>query len=155
MRETYQNIFNIVIVVFILGLSTLLFFQQKTLNQLKNPQTGKADTSQINRDQEYSKANVRAIAGRLVSLSGNTLTIEADMPDWKKMKEPRDSSKINLTYKKNYTVTVDDKTQFSGNKLDSIKIGDTISVVSKELVYDTEKLTAVFIMSPNSTMPGS
>lgn len=36
------------------------------------------------------------------------------------------------------------------NKLDSLKAGDTIEVASKELVYQTDKLTAIFIVSPSA-----
>ena len=150
MRETYQNILNIIVIIFILGSSILLYSQQKFLSQLKNAPTGEGNAAQIDRDQKTSEATVKFVSGRLVGLSGSTLTVEAELPDWEKMKEPRTDSNSTLTSKKTYTVTVDDKTQFSANKLDALKVGDTIGVASKELIYETNKLTAVLIMSPSS-----
>lgn len=154
MRETYQNILNIVVIIFIIGSSVLLFSQQKIISQFKKANKSattavSANTSQIDRDQKTSESTVNTISGKLVSVSGNILTVEAELTDWKKMKEPRDASKPAPKYKKTYTVTVDDKTNFSANKLDSLKAGDTIQVASKELVYQTDKLTAVFVMSPS------
>jgi hypothetical protein len=155
MRETYQNILFAIIIIFLIALTALFFSQQKTIRELStllNGQTNtaevaKANVAQIERNQNNSEATVNSISGKLISISGNVLTVEAEMTDWKKMKELRNSSIPAPTYKKTYTVTVDDKTQFSTNKLDSIKVGDTMSVASKELVYQTDKLTAVFIMS--------
>lgn len=158
MRETYQNILFAVIIVFLVALAILFFNQQKAINKLSSALSGqsntapvaKANATQIDRDQKSSEAKVKFIEGRLISVSGNVLTVEADMPDWKKMKEPRTGSKTTLTYKKTYTVTINDKTQFMANKLDGIKAGDTIEVASNELVYQTDKLTAVFIISPSA-----
>jgi hypothetical protein len=157
MRETYQNILNVVVIIFIIGSSVLLFSQQKAISRLTGSQGSnnmassaiKANTALIDRDQKKSESTVNTISGKLVSVSGNVLTVEAELTDWKKMKEPRDASKPAPKYKKTYTVTVDEKTQFSANKLDSLKAGDTIQIASKELVYQTDKLTAVFIMSPS------
>ena len=168
MRETYQNILNVIIIVFLLAAAILFYNQQKNINQLssllKNQNnatssssiapSGEINVDKIDRDQKNSEAKVKAIGGTVVSISGNDLTVEADMPDWQKMKEPRGASKPVLTYKKTYTVTTDGKTQFSANKLDGIKTGDTIMVASKELVYQTDKLTAVLVASP-SALPSS
>jgi hypothetical protein len=167
MRETYQNILFAIIIIFLIVLAVLFFNQQKTINQyssiIKNQnsitQVGKnevkaVNVDQIDRDKKSSEASVKSIGGRVISVSGSVLTIEADMPDWQKMKEPKGASESDLTYKKTFIVTVDDKTQFMANKLDSIKAGDAIEVVSKELVYQTDKLTAVFVVSP-SALPAS
>jgi|GEM_PF-1655085 len=155
MEKNYQNIFNVVVVILIVALAAILFSQQKTINQLKKANgaaaTGKVNASQIDRDKKISETTVNSIQGKITGISGNTLTVEAVMPNWEKMKEPRDASTPAPTYKKTYTVTVDDKTKFFANNLDSLKVGDSIEVSSKELVYQTDKLTAVFVISPGTT----
>jgi hypothetical protein len=162
MRETYQNILNIILIIFILAAAILFYRQQKTINQLsnvlknqniaavvgKNAETKAAAVDPIDRAKIMLEANTKAIIGRLVSISENKLTVEADILDWQKMKEPRGASESAPTYKKTFTVTINTETKFTANKMDSLKAGDTIYVLSKEPVYQTDKLTAVEIASP-------
>jgi hypothetical protein len=155
MRETYQNILNAFIIIFILAAAILFYNQQKAINQLSSSSKNKDNVSQVEKNKatkgvtadlvDRAKMNLEAktkfIIGRLVSVSGNDLTVEADMPDLKKA----DSAS---SIKKTYLVTVNTETKFSANNMDGLKAGDTIYVSSKELVYQTDKLTAVEITSP-------
>jgi hypothetical protein len=153
MREAYQNILFAIVLVFLIALAILLYKQQKTIDQLSNVSKvplENANIAQIDRDQKNSEAKIKFIEGKLISVSGNVLVVEAQMPDWQKMKEPRDASKTDLTIKKIFTVTVSDKTQYLANKLDGIKAGDTVEVASNELVYQTDKLTAALVVSPSA-----
>jgi hypothetical protein len=157
MRENYQNILNIILIILLFLAGILFFTQQKAINRLSGLQSGKGavtiptvDTSKIDQDQKKVESTVKSVEGKALNISGNILTVEAELPDWKKMKETRDVSKNAPTRKKNYRVTVNEETKYSNNKLEAIKAGDTIGVVSKELVFQTSELTAVVIMSPSS-----
>lgn len=173
MKETYQNILNTILIIFVLAAAILFYSQQKAIsrlssllnNQSNSVQAGnqavKAAVDPVDQAKKNMEANVKHIEGRLISVSGNNLTVEADMPDWEKMKEINASKKSPTekpgsapTYKKTYTVTINAETKFTANKLDGIKAGDTIGVASKELVYETDNLTAVFVVSP-SVRPAS
>ena len=167
MRETYQNILNAVIVIFLIVAAILFYKQQKTINQLSSilnnqnnriqagKQIEKATVDPIDQVKKNLEDNTKFIEGRLISVSGNDLTVEADMPDFKKAKEINASKKLSTdkpgpppTYKKVYTVTINAETKFTANKLDGMRAGDTIQVISKELVYQTDRLMAVEIASP-------
>ncbi len=170
MKEIYQNILNVIIIIFLLVAAILFYKQQKAISQLSSMLNSKnsAALSEVNKEMK-KKASVdpidqvkesfttkaNSIRGRLVSISGNNLTVEAEMPDWDKMKEtsaskgsPFEEMVSVPTCKKNYAVTVNNETKFTANKLDDMKPGDTILVTSKELVCETDELTAVEIISP-------
>jgi hypothetical protein len=95
-------------------------------------------------------------------VSGNVLTVEADVPDWKKMEEIASSTELSQQYKdkmtptikKNYNVSPSGETKFSADQLSEIKAGETVLVNSKESVIQTDNLTAVEIVSPyQSALP--
>jgi len=169
MRETFQNILNVIVIIFFLVAAILFYKQQKAISQLssmlKNQNniavSGKNEGAKVavadlaDQVKKGLEDNTRLIEGRLVSVSSDVLTVEADMPDLKKMKEDEAVNKsfaekpsLPPTYKKTFTATVDSETKFTANKMDGLKIGDTVHVVAKELVYKTDKLTAVEITSP-------
>lgn len=172
--EILKKIFPAIVTILLIAFGFLFYSQQKTINKLSNALTGqngavqsaKNGTSAValseikdQKDQQIDslKKNLESakfIAGRVSSVSGSALTVVADMPDFQKMKELAASndlaqkSKSALTYEKNYTVMANGETKYFSNSLDKIKAGDTIMISARELVYQTDKLTAVMITSP-------
>jgi len=182
MESNKQNIL-IVIIIFLLVCGGLVFyFQQKSINQLKELVTRESPDSQMKTEKETSPENnsqqqsiaetaknsinqqqktVNFISGKVLQMSENSLKVEADIPDWKKKEEIASSPELSMEYenkmaptvKKTYNVSIAGDTQFFGNQLSGIKAGDTVMVSAKELVYQTDNLTATEIASPFDNAP--
>lgn len=168
--EILKKIFPALVIILLITLGILFYFQQKTINKLSSALTGQngavqnakvppgeikaRQDQQIDRQQKKLEESAKFITGRVASVSGSSLTVVADIPDFQKMKDtavPSDPAQkfgSALTYEKKYAVTASDETRYAFNGLDNIKAGDTIQVIAKELVYQTDKLTAVMIASP-------
>ena len=175
--EILKKMFPALVIVFLIAFGFLIYSQQKTINKLSSAQTGQNGTAQnakngvpdisasevkalqdqqIDSSKKSLEDSAKFIEGKVVGVSGSTLTVEADLPDFQKMKENA-SANINsnsgkpgpnYTYKKNYTVATNNDTKYTVNGIDKIKAGDKIMVSAKELVYQTDKLTAIVITSP-------
>jgi hypothetical protein len=170
-----KKFFPAIAVIFLIAFGFLFYFQQRAINKLSSALAGQSSVAQNAKNgalkvvseeikaQQEQQINImkngledsaKFITGRVVSVSGNNLVVAADLPDFEKMKETAVSSdpaqKFGpaLTYEKKYTVTASDDTAYASNGLEKIKAGNTINVIAKELVYQTDKLTAVMIASP-------
>jgi len=143
-------------------------FQSPVLSQQSGEVGSGAANSQdmvsyVNKTEESQKQNISFVSGKVLSNSGGKLTIEGDLVDWHKIKEMAAAGQFSgdspakkpaPSFKKTFEVTIDNQTQFSANNLVDIKAGDTIMVTAKELVYETDKLTATLIISPyQSSLP--
>jgi len=173
MNENFQKIIIAVVVMAVVVVGFILYRQQKTISSLskaiatneKTSSTGSlanlesiskngSGASLVEQQKKGMEDSTMFIAGTVAAVSENTITVEANMPDWDKMKEiassanSADKPRNAPTYKKTYKVSVNSETQFIIDKLDSIKVGNTIHITSKELIYQTDKLTAVSIISP-------
>jgi hypothetical protein len=178
MENNKQNIFIAVIFVILIIGGIVFYWQQKSINQLKALEASRLASPQsqetpgkifkgINQEQgstvdvvkkeiDNQQQNVNFIAGKVLQISGDTLKVEADISDWNKMKEIASSPELSQQYqnkmaptiKKTYSVSVTGETKFLSNKFSDIKVGDTILVNAKELVYQTDNLTALGINSP-------
>jgi len=170
-NSTFQKIIVVMLVaIFVIG-GVLFYSQQKAMNRLASqlgmasgqPAASSKTSATADKDMALAKldqaqkgfeANTKSIMGKVSSISGNALIVEADLPDFQKMKElaptndPTQKPKMAPTLQKKYTVTVSSETKYASNGLDKIKAGDTISITSKELIYQTDKLTAVSVISP-------
>lgn len=178
MENNKQNIFIAIIAVILIIGGIMFYWQQKSINQLKALNASRMSTPQsqettgktfkgVNQEQITTvsaveneiisqQQNINFITGKVLQISGDTLKVEADVPDWNKMKEIASSpelsrqyqNKMSPTIKKIYSVSVTGETNFPSNKFSDIKAGDTIRVNAKELVYQTDNLTALGINSP-------
>lgn len=161
----------IIVVLFVAG-GAMFYFQQKTINKLSdqiNIQTisssasraASSGTGSTNSTAAVDAGKVKAmetgnyITGKITQISGNDLTVEADIIDWDKMKEfvssqanSVDYGKTPPTVKKTYSVSANGETQYIMNKLGDLHVGDGIWVTAKEQVYQTDKITAAQIVSP-------
>lgn len=178
MENNKQNIFIAVIFVILIIGGSMFYWQQKSINQLKSlvvsgmsspqPQEGTVKTFKgsnqkqgsttdvVKKEIDIQQQNINFITGKVLQISGDTLKIEADVSDWNKMKEIASSPELSQQYenkmaptiKKTYSVSVTGETNFLSNKLPDIKVGDTILVNAKELIYQNDNLTALGINSP-------
>ena len=126
-----------------------------TIPEIKKetPETenGKADLIELQKN-----AETKLMAGNVLDISHNALKIEADMPDWEKMKKIAVSSELSNEYqnkmaptiKKIYTVYISGDTKFLKNKLLTIKIGDTVFVELDEDINKSDRMTAIEIIAP-------
>jgi len=182
MENIKQNILVGVIIVVLAAAGILFYFQQKAINQLRQAtitsqsalqkqtagkagledniaQTPNAEDVKSAIDKQKNGANF--IIGKVLQMSENSLKVEADIPDWKKKEEIASSPELSMEYenkmaptvKKTYNVSIAGDTQFFGNQLSGIKAGDTVMVSAKELVYQTDNLTATEIASPFDNAP--
>ena len=94
-------------------------------------------------------ANTSDITGKVVSVSGNLIKIEAEIVDLDKIKDAttNDAAKF-AKIKKTFSVTTDDKTEFISKKLANIVQGDSIKVVTDDSPYATDSITATQVISP-------
>lgn len=178
MENNKQNIFILIIFIVLIIGGIIFYWQQKSINQLKalvasdvsdlqsqktaekkigrNSQDQGSTADNVKSEMSSLQQNVKFIIGKVLQISGSDLKVEADVPDWEKMKEIAASPELSRQYqnkmapttKKTYSVSVIGETKFLGNKLSDIMAGDTILVNVKELVYQTDNLTALEINSP-------
>jgi len=185
MEINKQNIsIGAIVFLFVLG-GLLLFFQQRSISQLRQEIQNNQSSSKINSAATASslknasvenrdaivkastsmadsiEKNTRNIQGKVIQISANSLTVEANLLDKNKMIEIASSPELSKQYqdkdaptqKKTFTVAMAGDTKFSADKLSDIKAGDEVMVIAKELVYQTDKLTAVSIISPLTSAP--
>lgn len=176
MNSFFQKIIAFIVVILVVAGGLLIYKQSAAIDKLsarlnsesngKTPDTvGNAQniakdpanmSSLTDQQKEKFESSVKFIEGKVASVSGNTLTVEGDVPDWKKMEEIAASpelsqqykSKMAPTIKKNYNVSTTGETKFSGDQLSEIKAGETVMVYAKEFVSQTDNLTAVEVVAP-------
>lgn len=98
--------------------------------------------------------NTKDIQGTLSAVNDETITVEAQIVDLSKLagiEEAKLTGNVNSfpKIKKNYTVSVDDKTQYPSMGLRSMKIGIQVLIKTNDLVYQNDNLTAseIFVLS--------
>jgi len=176
MNSFFQKIIAVIVVILVVAGGILIYKQSVAIDKLsaklnlessgKTPDTvgnvqnivkNPANMSSLT-DQQKDKfeSTVKFIKGKVASVSGNALIVEADVPDWKKMEEIASSADLSQQYKdkmaptikKNFNVSTTGETKFSGDQLSEIKAGETILVNAKEFVSQTDNLTAIEITVP-------
>lgn len=128
----------------------------KTFKGVNQEQISASTADAVKNEINSQQQNTKFITGKVLQISGDTLKVEADVLDWNRMKEIAASPELSRQYqnkmaptiKKTYSVSVNSETNFLSNKFSDIKAGDTILVNAKELVYQTDNLTALGINSP-------
>jgi len=94
----------------------------------------------------------KEITGTIESISGNTLTVNADIADISKITRINpigdgfEAADTNPKIKKIFTVATNGQTQYYIQKLDEMKVGQSIKVISKEPIYQNTELTAIGIL---------
>jgi hypothetical protein len=170
-------IFAMIIIVLLIAGGAMIYSQQKSIDKLnalavsgnnskallggagsKNP------AAAVDAGKAKAMETGNYIVGKITQISGNDLTVEADMIDWDKMKEfvssqakSADYGKKPPTVKKTYSVSANGETEYIMNQLKDLRVGDGIWVTAREQVYQTDKITAAQIASPynasNSATP--
>lgn len=157
----------VIVVLFVVG-GMVIYSQQKSIDRLNSlaasgnnskalfngaVATNPAAAVDVGRKKAMETGNY--ITGKITQISGNDLTVEADIPDWDKMKELASSQgsavgfgKKPPTVKKTYSVSANSETQYIMNQLKDLRVGDGIWVTAREQVYQTDKITAAQIASP-------
>lgn len=179
-----KNIFPVIAILIIILLfagGAMIYSQQKAISRLnalivsgsasQTASSGAGATSQnqqvpggansmspasaVEAEKERAKENGNYIVGKITRISGNDLTVEADIIDWDKMKELASSQNKSADYmsnpptvKKTYSVSTNGNTQFLASKLGDLHVSDSIWVTSSDKVYQTDKITATQILSP-------
>lgn len=96
--------------------------------------------------------SVKDVSGKVMAVSGKTLTIEADIIDFSKLPGLSEEELVKPIdsfpkAKKTYQILTDDKTKFAGKSLNMLSAGDEVKVLTNELVYQAGDLTAATIVS--------
>jgi hypothetical protein len=173
MENKLQKIILVSVAVAILG---WMFYQQMTLSAIKKmvmpaanvlgPAAGESGTDSLGKvalsdevvaeRKAYFIADTKDLVGTVTEVSGNTIKIEAEIVDLEKIKEATvDNVQTFAKTKKIFSVAVNDQTEFLSAKLGDIKPGGQIKILSNDLVYKTDKITATKINFPYSANPVS
>lgn len=149
------------IIVLIVGLIAFSVYQQRAITNLKqeivsgnslNNNVSGSDLSLYQAVKKNLEDSAKEIKGVIASKSGNLLTIQAEIVDFSKLsgltKEAlgENISTFPMT-KKNYEVSVSDKTQFESLKLGDLSVGMTVVVDSDNLVYKSDQLNALKVVA--------
>jgi hypothetical protein len=163
-----------IIFILVLAGGAMIYSQQKSIDKLnaqmmagKTPQSSLAGAVSKNtastvaeglksvegmRAEAEDKGNF--IVGKITAISGGNLTVEADnLIDFDKMKEAASAQNADFainppTVKKTFSVSTNGGTEFMRSKLADLHVGDGIWVNTKEKVYQTDKITALQLVSP-------
>ena len=158
-----------VIIVLMIGLIAFNIYQQRAITSLRQEvASGVASNTNVSDNMSSTylavkkniEDNTKAIKGTIISKNGNLLTIEASIVDFSKLSgltedELHQSIATFPTTKKNYKVSINDKTQFESLKFIDLLAGQMISIESEDLIYKNNNLVAskISVIVPNDEMP--
>lgn len=150
----------IAVIVLVLLIVAGFVYQQKTIMNLKQEITGK-NAAGLNGGQGAAKNspftvqavqknledNTKEIRGTIISKTGNSLSVEAEIVDFSKLSgltedQLHQSASSFPKTKKKYEVSVSDKTQITSLKLGDLSAGMIVLVESEDLVYKSDNLSA-------------
>lgn len=163
-----------VVILFLILVIIVVAFQQKTMMNLKKEisekntaslNSGKSTAinspSTVQAVQESVKGSMKEIKGVIKSRTGDELSVEAEIVDFSKLSgltedELSQNAASFPKTKKNYTVTLDDKTQFGSLKPEALTAGKTVMVESNDPIYTSNRINASkisIVADPNEAPP--
>lgn len=167
MNPKLQNIILIIIMAMLIAGGVIIFLQQRSISALNRKVFSQAggggltENMVVADDPEAKLAatlaeqirndlikNTKSVAGTVQGTEGNSLILEAEVVDLPIISHAESSNYKDIPKtKKIFRVAVNDKTEYKDKKVAEIKAGDFIAVVSGDLVYKTDQLTALTIIS--------
>lgn len=164
MENIRQKILLAIGIVIIAAAVIIIFFQQKAINEIRSQLAPAKQSSQpaSGASQNYNRPElekmIKIFSGEIKAISGNYLTVEAQLID---LSKPKNSDKLKSgqripllggdfgTLTKTFKVLVDEKTVLEAKKLADLKIGDMVRVASNESIYDNSEITAFSVSTVN------
>jgi hypothetical protein len=146
-----------VLFVIVLFFVAIVFRQQKTLNALSGRAAGAskqlAVPASVKKNNPPLTEVIKMFSGTIESISENQLTVNVQLPDFSKPKDPEKvksagSEPVNLsssdfeTLDKKITVNISIKTVFDKKTLAELKTGDMVSVTSDKSPYSADTVMA-------------
>ena len=159
MENKFEKIIMGVLVVFVLIVGSMFFFQKKEINQIKaqisRKDVGLAVNNASSAPNEVADIEAQKnLAGEIKAVAVDSLAVEAKLQKLKNPDKFKTDKPINMgpddfeTITKPVKVLLNDKTRFINLKKEDLKVGDKILVTADNSPFKAETLTALTIAYP-------